>query len=384
MNRYFPEILLILAMVVYGTLSRPAPVAPGLPEMIMVSCLVGMAGLLAGHGAIARQHLGPLLVCWLIVVLGWGRGISSGASWHLIVRDLVPALLWLIPSFCFAVRDHDINSNLLTAGLMLAGTIMALRFWGQVDSWQPGGFNGWPDYLANDPLLWTAGLLWAQSALHPRPLLGRSGRSGFIRVLMMGMAALCLSTLMMTFQRAVIGCVLIACVVMIWPLRGRWWVWFGAISGIAALVIMTEPGTVITALWHKQQSLGWNSRDQEWHALIDLVRDDPLSLWLGHGWGSSFASPAVADWRVGYVHSLPGYLFFKLGLYGLVIWVGIARFCVQLLRPLSAHAGFLPAILVPLLVSTSYKFPGTIMVLTVLVLISHPSKSSSADSNVRS
>ena len=375
---FLPVFWLAVAALVYGGFSRPAPAAIGPAELVMVVSLaiaVMMQWRQAPPGKIAIMAAWCL---WLAVMIGWGRAVIEAAPAPLIWRDVVPVLLWLVP--CLMIVDAPgtspcwLGARWLGVFFALGGLLMAARFWATAPSLIPGTYNGWPDYLANDPLLWFAGLWFVGQALQS------SRRGGWLVILL---AVPCLAALVMTLQRAVLGASLVALLGLCWTYRRHRRVWIFAAIAMMVMVALPHdwPVSILASLWHKQQALGWNSRDLEWQSLFRLLSEDGASIWFGRGWGSTFASPAVGEWRVAYVHSLAGYLVFKLGMVGLVLWLAMIGMVARIVWQSRQQILWvvMPSLLVPLSLSTAYKFPGFLLVLCFLVQI----KSSSADNNNR-
>jgi len=308
---------------------------------------------------------------WLMLVIGWGQTIRLAHPMVLWMRDIVPVIGWMIPVLMvmplMVIPTAQINQQTVDGGVIgVAGLVMAARFWWDAPTLMPGAYNGWPDYLANDPLLWTGGLWWLSQVFTLR------SRQLWLRLAALLLALGCLSTLLMTMQRAVLAGVLVAGLGLGWRMRRNIWFWGGIGFGLVVMICLPQTLMVFDII-NRKAMLGWNSRDLEWTILVDMVRHDPLALWFGHGWGSSFASPAVAEWRVTYVRSLAGYLFFKLGLVGLLFFVAILGFCGYCLWRLWRQETrdwfwiLLPGIMVPCLLSTAFKFPGWVLVLMMAV-----------------
>jgi hypothetical protein len=369
-----PGFWLAMAVLVYGAFSRPAPAAMGIPELVIVGCLALAVGVSWRGGLPDKQSLLMAGVIWIAAMIGWGRAIVDASPMILILRDLLPFLFWVVPCLMRGNPD-DLSPLRLGDFFGLAGLMMAARFWLAAPTFMPGRYNGWPDYLANDPVLWMAALWWVYRGITSRHWLWRW-------VILLGLPGF--AAVVMTLQRAVLAMMLAGLIALWWPNRTK--IWLLLIGALVCIGVFSVNGVQdgLALLWHKQQFVGWNSRDLEWQSLGQLLSRDGFTLWFGRGWGSSFASPAVGEWRVGYVHSLPGYLIFKLGVVGLIVWVAIIFYVVGILARKYQSILFvlLPAVTVPLTLSTAYKFPGFVLVLC-FVVISY-NKSSSAVRKSRS
>lgn len=76
---------------------------------------------------------------------------------------------------------------------------------------------------------------------------------------------------------------------------------------------------ILQGITTKTAQVGMNMRFQELQAIWEVSNDSWLYTLFGHGWGSSFTSPAVGGLHVTYTHSLLSYMFFKTGLIGLFL-----------------------------------------------------------------
>jgi len=90
----------------------------------------------------------------------------------------------------------------------------------------------------------------------------------------------------------------------------------------AALVFYGQIGGILYALWDKTRVHGGNMRLDEGVAVLEMIGRDLPSALFGTGWGGTFQSPAVADIRVNFTHSLPSALLLKTGLIGFDRTVG--------------------------------------------------------------
>jgi hypothetical protein len=72
-------------------------------------------------------------------------------------------------------------------------------------------------------------------------------------------------------------------------------------------------------LVHKTELVGVNARGAELAAVWQEISVTPGKLLWGAGWGGMFESPAVANIRVNYTHSLLTSMLLKTGVMGLVL-----------------------------------------------------------------
>lgn len=317
----FFAVCLLGAIALYGLAGSPTPDNPGIVELLIAALLVaaiGADGILRVFSL--RESGGPFLMTLRVVFL-YGLflpllvGAARGSDPGLMLRDLAAFAFLGLPLF-LAARLRSVPDMLpfLTLALVGAGCLFALR------TLRPA-FNIWiPEgellYLSNSPLtlfagLCLAGVLWR--SLHrvpaPRAMLQ-------VAVCTAGLA-LVLAAMLLDVQRATIGAVLIT--LMLLALHDfirapRRTVLPLLLLGMIAAILFPWLGAALGAMGAKTAEVGMNARVQEARAVYDALQAAPWGLLTGLGWGSVFASPAVAGLEVNYTHSLLTTLLLKGGL----------------------------------------------------------------------
>lgn len=320
-------LFLALAIVLYALFGSPTPDNPGLVEALiggLIVLAVGIGGLrglvdLRLERSVYLKCLQVLFLCGLI--LPSISGVYYGNDPMLILRDVLAFAFLALPLFLaekFAA-DETI-SRLLPVLLAFAGIAFALR------TLMPA-FNVWisPDellYLSNSPLALFAaafltGILW-------KNLMTKTRHSFFAVAGCLAGVGVLLAAMLLDVQRATIGAVLLTLVFLAAlsfvqsPRR--------AVLPIVMLVLLVAllyplVSDTIEVMAEKTASVGLNMRSQEAMAVFNSISASPESLFTGRGWGSVFASPAVAGLDVNYTHSFLTTMALKGGLIMFVLSV---------------------------------------------------------------
>ena len=327
--------LFLGALGVYALAGSPTPDNPGIPEILIGVLLVLAAGLPAAANALRVEPRAPLWrgVGSVLLIYGLSIGVvvgsARGAAGALMLRDMIPFLFLLLPLFLMPLVNEK-NYGAVVAGVIGVGVIFSIRALVTPQE----ALN----YFANMPSVLFAGLFLA----------GWGGEK-FIReftprafVIFVFCAVLAVVTFMpvaITMQRASLGYAAIYCVVLTglalfyYPKR------MAAILIVAALAIIAAAGAlaeITQALAQKTSLVGFNARFEELAAVWREIARSPATLLLGTGWGGTFESPAVAEIRVNYTHSLLTSSLLKLGVAGLILVIlyigGVLRALAGFLR----------------------------------------------------
>lgn len=382
--------LLLAALVLYGLASSPAPNAPGLAEAAIAVCLAlavgplgvvwaaGGAGLVAASTAAWRDAGSPWLVpaslaLLYLALVPSGRSMLEGWQLRAMLRDIVPLAyfflpLLLAPVLTLRLSAPDLNraARVLAAGLVLAGLVFAARFLWITGAWAQGLDSRVPTdgllYLGNDPSVTFAALLLSCAGLSclARPSPARLA----LALLAAAGAALCLTVLAVTLQRAALAAWLVGtglyalglcarhgAALVLLPLAAAvgWW----ASAGL--------PWQVLGLLAEKTRLVGFNQHDAEIVAALRAVGAEPARALFGAGWGALLDSPAVPTQKVTYFHALPLYLLAKAGALGMLAGLAyVGAVVLAGLRALPACPAPVLAALAPLAVGTliqpSFKY----------------------------
>lgn len=355
-----------LAIVLYALFGSPTPDNPGLVEAaigVLIVLAVGIGGL---RGLVdLRLERSAFLKCLQILflsglILPSISGVYYGNDPVLIVRDVLAFAFLALPLFLSEKFAGDKTvSRLLSALLVFAGLAFALR------TLMPA-FNVWisPDellYLSNSPLalfaaVFLTGLFWKNLLLRTRhSLLLAAGYFVGVGIL--------LAAMLLDVQRATIGAVLITLVVLAalsfaqTPRRA-----ILPVLVLTVLVALLYPlvSDTIQVMAQKTASVGLNMRSQEALAVFNAMSASPESLFIGRGWGSVFASPAVAGLDVNYTHSFLTTMALKGGLIMLALAVltvlaGLYQIFLVFQRDRAAGLALFWPLVIPVLLYASHK-----------------------------
>jgi hypothetical protein len=354
------------AVILYGLFGSPTPDNPGLLEMI-IGGLLALSIATAGIGGmidlwlertIFLKSLQILFLCGLI--LPSLSAVYYGNDMMLILRDVLAFAFLGLPLFLsekFAA--HENVSKILAGLFVFAGIAFALRTLMPI-------FNVWiaPDellYLSNSPLAlfaaaFLAGLLW-ESLQNPNrnSLLLAAG-------CLAGLAILC-AAMLLDVQRATIGAVFLTVFILAalsfieTPRRAALPI---LILATCAALLYPLVNDALQAMAQKTASVGFNMRSQEAMAVFDALSSSPETLFIGRGWGSVFASPAVGGLDVNYTHSFLTTMALKgglvmLGLAILTVLAGLYEIFLIFQRDRVRGLSLFWPLIIPALLYASHK-----------------------------
>ena len=315
---FSPQIIAFFAAVaVYAVLGSPTPDRIGAVEAVIAGLLV-VAFWKPAFMTLRRVHFPSVFLVGGLSVPTF-VGILYGHPASLILRDVAAFLFLSLPilgqNLWFAHTDETREGRFrygLCAGFACLGLLFSLRSLLDLHLLAPAPLT----YFANMPSVLFTALVCpflafytpTQSWIQP---LGLAGLSLLLLLPVMAMG--------LTLQRA--------------PLA-YWGVFTGGlllmsmraspqrvlvIAGLIALIgalFYAQLWDVAWALWDKTRVHGGNMRVAEWQAVLATIGDGLPSALFGTGWGGTFSSPAVADIRVNFTHSLLSSLLLKTGLVG--------------------------------------------------------------------
>ncbi len=400
---------MLVALLLYGLFSAPAPQQIGLAELAIALSLIVASGLrqplalasgalLTSQDARVYELTGCIAFQWLL----WAPLLRGAAlDWEMrdILRDIVPMLYLFLPVL-LTRRLHHLPHRavtMLSIGLASAGAIFVIRWWVNA-GWAFGAIGHraleeGPYYLLNSPAvlfaaIWlpiaAARLLWPVLG---KPALGRPepGRHELAIILtataaliLTATAALILAALAGTVHRMALALVVVSGLIYIaWSIRRSPWPAALTLAGLAVLSLLPD-GPLIGAfelIMAKSQQVGWNERFNEANAVLVQIDRSVTSLLLGDGWGALVANPAVGGWRVSYTHSFASYLLLKTGVLGtlaMLCWLAsLTPAAITLVRrDLPLALALLPPLLGGLLLHTSFKYLCFGLLLTLMVVAS--------------
>jgi hypothetical protein len=223
-------------------------------------------------------------------------------------------------------------------------------------------------YLANSPAVLFAAMVLPILALQKM-------RTGFVvSCVLLALACVPLLAMVVTLQRASLGALILYALILsaisFYRAPRKTLVSLG-LGAVLLLPFLSEAQDVFQGFSHKTSLHGFNMRFEELGAIWLEISKNGLTLVFGKGWGGEFSSPAVADIRVNYTHSLLSAMLLKTGLLGLVLTFfylfGLARLCLALLGawPWIALAITAP-VLIDVFLYASYKSLDFGLVLTLV------------------
>lgn len=359
-------VFLGIAILLYALFGSPTPDNPGVLE-VMVGGLLVLSVVIGGLRGVIDLNiersgylkcLQVLFLCGLI--LPSISGVYYGNDPMLILRDVLAFSFLALPLFLAEKFAGDkMVLHWLPLLLVFAGIAFALR------TLMPA-FNVWiaPDellYLSNSPLalfaaVFLTGLVWKNLILQTRRSLLVAGASflcvGFL-----------LAAMLLDVQRATIGAVLLTLLFLALltiaetPRRAAIPLLVLAVLGALLYPLVAD---TLHAMAQKTASVGFNMRIQEAVAVFNALSASPESLFIGRGWGSVFASPAVAGLDVNYTHSFLTTMALKGGLIMLalsLLMVLTALYQIFLIfqRDRAKGLSLLWPLLIPVLLYASHK-----------------------------
>jgi len=368
---------LLMAILGHGLCGRTFPEGFGCSEALVGGLLViSIAGawttrwrlrhLLAGLG---WRWLLALALTLATIAGATGCGLLRDQGGRQFMRDLLPALFLLLPLATLPLlqRQPERVFSLLAVVMELAGAALALRSLAAVHfdyalakAWQTGpGFGG----ISCDPFIMAAAGLALAGLCFPR------ANHRWDRISASLLHAVCLAPCCAVFivftQRAplaLLGALFAAfAIITFWEYRqppvetahlqgGKRLLIVGGLCLALALTlnaVFSDRGqpSILADIRNEQQHYGGNLKALELQALRAVIGESPSSVTFGHGFGSTFANPALAGQEVGYTHSFLTYLLFKFGVVGtalltaaggLVMWSLLPR---RLLHPFVLACG---------------------------------------------
>lgn len=304
----------LAALTLYAGFGSPTPDALGWVEMtigILLFTTIGISGL-TGITQFTNKPFwfgaGQLLFIYGLIT-GALNGLLYGQDITAILRDLIPFTFLFLPLLLWPfIQNHP---KIILAGILIIGIGFSLRVALGLDAQALY-------YLGNSPCVLFAalcGIGWGFSQLSQ----GITSRNILLSIGFFAIAALAIIPLALSLQRASLGAVAIYSILTIGIVflhtpRRVLFILALAIPAILSISGIFEP--LLEALKSKTSNVGINMRIEEWQAVWYKISTNPLRLLFGNGWGASLQSPAVADIRVNFTHSLLSAHLLKIGILG--------------------------------------------------------------------
>jgi len=320
-------LFLFAAICVYALFGSPTPDNPGLVEAIVGGLLVLSIGAAGLSGSVDLRlgrngFLTALQVMFLTgLVLPTIAGVYFGNNHMLILRDLLAFAFLGLPLFMAdRFKDNTRATDFLCWLLVGAGIMFSLRtLIPAFNIWIP---QGELLYLSNSPLALFAGVYLAASLWRSLESLSRANMFHVV-VCLAGLGIL-IAAMLLDVQRATVGAIVLTWLILalftliksprriLLPLM---------LTGILVIAIYPLVSDALQAMATKTAQVGLNMRAQEAMAVLDTLMASKPAIFVGLGWGSVFASPAVGGLDVNYTHSLLTTMALKGGIILLILSV---------------------------------------------------------------
>ena len=300
--------------------------------------------------------------------------VTQGTNLNVIMRDLIAFIFLCLPLFLYDfIKGREQREKIFLGLCFMIGIIFSVRV--LVPHFLLFRNTTELLYLANSPLVLMSALFIGGFA--GRQLLDKLSFGRLVKVvLLIGLCALPIMAMFVDLQRASFAALVISVISLSM---------IGIIKTPAKMVLpilLVIGGAFIFDAYFlglvgdvstKTSQVGLNMRAQELQAVWREVSQSPLTVLLGKGWGSHFASPAVGELNITYTHSLLSYLFLKTGLVGLFLCLVYLYFIFEKLvrlycsSPVKGNALIWPFI-IPIFLYASHKSFDYGVLLSVIAL----------------
>lgn len=373
--------LFLLALSIYALWGSPTPDTPSIYEFTIGALLLGAIGFaaLAKSQQIPAKPSGWQSSAWLLWLYGLSIpmiiALGQEPSAKIIARDVIGFIFLCLPLFMYSFfHNKTVRQKYLLPVCLLIGVLFSLRvlmpdfsFFAATDELL---------YLANSPLVIFSLLFFVSFGLQ-KIFDQINVQNVLFTLITFGFAVIFLLAMFVDVQRAPLSVLAITLAFLFVV---------GLVKAPRKVIIPVIMIVILTFIFDdfllaayqdmaiKTSRVGFNMRLQEWQAVWESASHSWIVILFGHGWGSSFASPAVGGLHVTYTHSLLSYMFFKTGFIGLVLTLIYLAFIFEkLLRlvfidPVIANALLWP-LLIPVLLYASHKsFDFGLLLVLILVM----------------
>mgnify|MGYP003672740631 CR=1 FL=1 len=364
----YRTICLFTACIVYAIFGSPTPDQIGTAEVFIFVLLALAIGIGRARDAFLYHTSHSVRVrFWKSagqVMLIYGLsfplclGVAYGNESRVVLRDVVPFFFLFLPLFLLPVlraRPYYFRSivcAIMVIGMMFSLRSLVMRFIADCPIWCGDELL----YLENMPTVLFTCLLLIGGAMHII-MQGVIARNVIIFYGMLALSLLPLAAMALTLQRASLGAVALYTLMICGyffvraPARAIAMMLMG---GIAILLVGLSFSALFDPLWVKTQKVGLNMRPQEFAAVWDIMRADPMTFLFGIGWGGQFNSPAVGGLRVNFTHNFFSTILLKTGMLGVIFCIAyILGLLERLVRVILRHPVFGLALSAPILIDLS-------------------------------
>lgn len=383
MGDYRP-LCLVLAVFLYGVFGSPTPDSPGFLEALIFVLLVLVVGVKGARQVFLNFFLSTRHSKWhlaLLVLFLYGvsipvlTGLYYNSSPSVMLRDIVGFIFLCLPLLFVPIvlRGREYY-HLFFVGALFVGLFFSIRVLFLDFSF----FSKREEllYLANSPLVLFCALYFLNRALQNLKNI-LNPQNFIITIGMMVLAVLPMAAMYVDFQRASFLALGVSILIifgfgltksplkMLWPLT---------VLGVVGVILSPQLIDIMESISVKTSQVGLNMRYQEWMAVWQAAMESPRTLFLGHGWGAEYASPAVGGLNVSYTHSLITYMLLKTGLVGLGLTLVYLFFIFEkvgrlvFIEPVKGNA-LIWSFMIPILLYASYKSLDYGLILTLILVM---------------
>ena len=317
-----------LVIVLYALFGTPTPDQIGVIEGV-IGALLLFALIHPELNALWKTPL-PYAVDWVYagrMALLFGMslpvlvGIMQGNQQGAVLRDIVWLCFMVMPVFLIGIFPAG-QYKRLVALCVFAGWVLALREILRVlgaESAILGGAEA-TAYLGNSPLVLFSAIMLAGYGL---AILIENPRRIIFAFFLFTLSLIPIGAMVMGMQRASLGLFVMSLFIL-----GFSGVRVRPFRALACLIVL---GAIMAVFWQdisalgsvlmeKTAQVGFNRRAEEWLAVWNHIRSNPMNVLLGTGWGGIYSSPAVGGMSVHFTHGALSYVLLKTGVAGLFVF----------------------------------------------------------------
>ncbi len=340
----------LLALCLYAFRGSPTPDTPGLVEVVIAAFLVMAVGLVDAAAALRVDMKAPLWRSAGQALLIYGLSVPvimsvlRGAEISQALRDVFPFLFLLLPVFMGRLCGrYEGAFRAVLCGALVIGVVFAVRAGIDVQYdllalLFPARGAAELNYFANAPTVLFAALFIAGYSAQ-RFFEHYTFKAFLLFFLGCALATILLFPVALTAQRASLGYAVLYAVILtgIAFYKAPYRALIIAVSVIVFLAPFYSTALeLIHMLAQKTSLVGFNARFEELAAVWAEISKSASTIAFGAGWGGSFESPAVAEIRVNYTHSLLTSALLKTGIVGVILVIfylfGLAQLLWGFLR----------------------------------------------------
>lgn len=392
------KFLLFIIFMSYAFFSSSTPDEFGIQEGIIAVSLVLLFGiwgiLLVSSGSLLEKSFVDSRISILYMPFLYFLtvpsivGFLNGNNFNDFIRDFIPFLYLAIPLFMYDIakgRERE-YATIIIIYLCITGVSYSIRhfFEGEFDIKTIGKsvFFGWESYFVMDPaVLFSATFLINYGYI--KVTLEKKVKDKVVSLIYVFFGSIAYLSIIVTVVRAQIVLVLFSLFISSILLFKRTPINIGLFLLLTIIAIYILIGDIIYGvtilILEKTYSVGLNSRELEFMAVIDYVLQSVHGLIFGYGWGAIIETPTAG--KVRFTHNIFSYFLLKSGIIGgiilLLILSWIYALTLNLIRKSVKDYYFsyvvgisiLNVLLINTLLEAVYKSLSFGFILTLLLLI---------------